>query len=173
MAFPSSSNNISPTTPQRNDIDVNTTADESQRQGTISSARFNLLSSMVGGGSLSLPLAFHQTGNMFVAPLLLLATGAIAQQSIIFLIKAGIYSTGGNENGNKLNGGMDRNRTVDSRKGTASYENVALKAFGPSARVFSMALVSACCFFGSIGYCVLVSESVVAGLHYMVFDATH
>ncbi|KAL7514679.1 hypothetical protein ACHAXN_012581 [Cyclotella atomus] len=167
MAFPSSSNNISPTTPQRNDIDVNTTADESQRQGTISSARFNLLSSMVGGGSLSLPLAFHQTGNMFVDPLLLLATGAIAQQSIIFLIKAGIYSTGGNENGNNLNGGMDRNRTVDSRKGTASYENVALKAFGPSARVFSMALVSACCFFGSIGYCVLLRdmlEPIVDGL---------
>jgi amino acid permease len=123
---------------------------------------------MVGGGSLSLPLAFHQTGNMFVAPLLLFATGAVAQQSIIFLIKAGIYSTGSSENGNSLNGGMDRNRTLGSRKGTASYENVALKAFGPSARVFSMALVSACCFFGSIGYCVLVSKSVVVERHQVI-----
>lgn len=116
--------------PHGTNIDNNTTNDESQRQGTISSARFNLLSSMVGGGSLSLPLAFHQTGNMFVAPLLLIATGVIAQQSIMFLIKAGIYSGGSCDSGEHNN----RNRTVDNRKGTASYENVAMHAFGPSAR---------------------------------------
>lgn len=136
--------------PQETAIDNNVTNDESQRQGTISSARFNLLSSMVGGGSLSLPLAFHQTGNMFTAPLLLIATGAIAQQSIIFLIKAGIYS--GNMNA------VTRSGALNNRKGNVSYENVAMQAFGPSARIFSMALVTACCFFGAIGYCVLVSQ---------------
>jgi amino acid permease len=159
MTFSSSPNGSTPA-PQRNDIDSNTTNDESQRQGTISSARLNLLSSMVGGGSLSLPLAFHQTGNMFCAPLLLLVTSVIAQQSVIFLIKAGVYSTGSSETGeeetNNLHGGI-RNRAVNNRKGTASYENVAMQAFGSRARVFSMALVFACCFFASIGYCVLVS----------------
>lgn len=149
MALPSES---SPQTPRSYNIDDGATNDESQRQGTIFSARFNLLSSMVGGGSLSLPLAFHQTGNMLVAPLLLIVTAAIAQQSIIFLVKAGIYSTGSRENlGDGVRGG------VSNKKGTASYENVAMQAFGPYARVFSMALVFACCFFGSIGYCVLVS----------------
>ena len=161
MAF--SSPNDNSTTPQGNDmnIDGNTTKDESQRQGTISSARFNLLSSMVGGGSLSLPLAFHQTGNAFVAPLLLIATAALAQQSILFLIKAGIYSTDSGENNtdehNATDGGLQGSLTVGNRKGTVSYENVSMKAFGPSARTFSMALVSACCFFATIGYCVLVS----------------
>ena len=141
-----------PRTTLENTINSNVTNDESQRQGTISSARFNLLSSMVGGGSLSLPLAFHQTGNMFIAPLLLMATGAIAQQSIIFLIKAGIYSSDMNA--------VTRSSGMSNRKGTVSYENVAMQAFGPSARIFSMALVSACCFFGAIGYCVLVSNQI-------------
>ena len=51
MAF--SSPNDNPTTSQVNDDIVgNATKDESQRQGTISSARFNLLSSMVGKNSL-------------------------------------------------------------------------------------------------------------------------
>ena len=144
------------TTTQRGDVDDITTNDGSQRQGTISSARLNLLSSMVGGGSLSLPLAFHQTGNMFMAPLLLFLTGAIAQQSIMYLIKAGIYSTGSKDHSDDYD--ISRGMTRDSnRKGTASYENVALQAFGPSARVFSMVLVFACCFFATIGYCVLVS----------------
>ncbi|KAL3798365.1 hypothetical protein HJC23_005018 [Cyclotella cryptica] len=148
-----------PSTPtRRTDRDAN---NENQRQGTISSARFNLLSSMVGGGSLSLPLAFHQTGNLLVAPLLLLVTAAIAQQSIIFLVKAGIYSTGSRERsseGDIANRDMHRSGARNNNKGTASYENVAMQAFGPQARVFSMALVSACCFFGSIGYCVLLRD---------------
>lgn len=156
MTFDPSKFGNGPTPPQGHCIDGNVTNDESQRQGTISSARFNLLSSMVGGGSLSLPLAFHQTGNMFVAPLLLIATGAIAQQSIMFLIKAGIYSTGESETGED-----NRNRAGNNRKGNASYENVAMQAFGPGARVFSMALVSACCFFGAIGYCVLVRQPIL------------
>jgi len=33
------------------------------RQGSIASTRFNILSTMVGGGSLSLPLAFQKSGN--------------------------------------------------------------------------------------------------------------
>ncbi|KAL7481911.1 hypothetical protein ACHAW6_007592 [Cyclotella cf. meneghiniana] len=160
MALASPTGN--PSTPtRRTDVDANTENTENQRHGTISSARFNLLSSMVGGGSLSLPLAFHQTGNMLVAPLLLLVTAAIAQQSIIFLVKAGIYSTVSREGSSGdgiANRGIHRARASSNKKGTASYENVAMQAFGPYARVFSMALVFACCFFGSIGYCVLLRD---------------
>ena len=130
--------------------------DDDRRQGTISSARFNLLSSMVGGGSLSLPLAFRQTGNMFMAPLLLIITSIVAQQSIYFLIKAGIYST----ERQSADGGIitDTNNYTSNRKGTASYEIMASKAFGSKARVLSSTLVSACCFFGTVGYAVLLRD---------------
>jgi amino acid permease len=132
---------------------TNADQDENRRQGTISSARFNLLSSMVGGGSLSLPLAFHQTGNMFMAPLLLVITSVVAQQSIYFLIKAGIYSTERRDLFDNHNDQLDNNK-----KGAASYENMASQAFGAEARVLSSVLVSACCFFGTVGYAVLLRD---------------
>lgn len=128
--------------------------DENKRQGDISSARFNLLSSMVGGGSLSLPLAFHKTGNMFMAPMLLVITSVLAQQSIYFLVKAGVYSTERRD--------MSDNHNDDPRdnnkKGSASYENMACQAFGANARVLSSVLVFACCFFGTAGYAVLLRD---------------
>ena len=128
--------------------------DDDKRQGTISSARFNLLSSMVGGGSLSLPLAFHQTGNMFMAPILLVITSVLAQQSIYFLVKAGIYSTERRDDmSDNHNDPRDNNK-----KGTASYENMASQAFGAKARVLSSVLVFACCFFGTVGYAVLLRD---------------
>jgi len=127
---------------------------DENRQGTISSARFNLLSSMVGGGSLSLPLAFHQTGNMFMAPVLLVITSVLAQQSIYFLVKAGIYSTERRDNMSD-----NHNDPLDNdKKGTASYENMASQAFGAKARVLSSILVFACCFFGTAGYAVLLRD---------------
>ena len=133
--------------------------DDDRRQGTISSARFNLLSSMVGGGSLSLPLAFRQTGNMFMAPLLLIITSIVAQQSIYFLIKAGIYST----ERQSADGGIiadTNNNYTSNKKGTASYEIMASKAFGSKARVLSSTLVYACCFFGTVGYAVLLRDMI-------------
>ena len=75
---------------------------EFKRHGTILSARLNLLSSMVGGGCLSLPLAFHQTGSLFVGPIILVLTSLMAQQSILFLIKAGVYSATSSES-NRFN----------------------------------------------------------------------
>lgn len=137
--------------------ETNNDRDENKRQGTISSARFNLLSSMVGGGSLSLPLAFHQTGNLLMAPILLVVTSILAQQSILFLVKAGVYSTEMNEGG-AAGGGASRQNNLSSKKGTASYENMSSKAFGSKARIFAMFLVCACCFFGTVGYAVLLRD---------------
>lgn len=139
-----------------------------KRRGTISSARFNLLSSMVGGGSLSLPLAFHQTGNLLVAPVLLVVMALLAQQSILFLVKAGVYSTSkehddgarGDDGDVIMTGSAPRNNgsAISERKGNASYEDAASKAFGPKARVFSMFLVCACCFAATVGYAVLLRD---------------
>jgi len=108
---------------------------------------------MVGGGSLSLPLAFHQTGNLFMAPVILIITSILAQQSILFLIKAGVYSTTSNNREQRANG-----NTISNNTGTATYENTARAAYGLSARVFAMALVCACCFFGTVGYAVLLRD---------------
>jgi hypothetical protein len=58
---------------------VNGDVDVDVRIGTISSARFNILSTMVGGGCLSLPLAFQQSGNALIGPLMLLATGVVTE----------------------------------------------------------------------------------------------
>lgn len=132
--------------------------DENKRQGTISSARLNLLSSMVGGGCLSLPLAFHQTGNLFLGPLILIVTGILAQQSILFLIKAGTYSTTSNNPTEFYNVETQRNDIIENRKGVASYVIVANQAFGPYARIFAMALVCICCYFAAVGYAVLLRD---------------
>ena len=129
-----------------------------KRLGTISSARMNLLSSMVGGGCLSLPLAFHQTGNLFVGPIILIVTGALAQQSILFLIKASVYSTSSGETDRLNNPSSRRNDMIDNRKGVASYETVASQAFGPNARIFAMTLVCVCCYFAAVGYAVLLRD---------------
>jgi len=52
---------------------------EKTRHGTTASARFNILSTMVGGGSLSLPLAFQKSGNALLGPVLLVATAVITE----------------------------------------------------------------------------------------------
>ena len=129
-----------------------------KRLGTISSARMNLLSSMVGGGCLSLPLAFHQTGNLFVGPIILIVTGALAQQSILFLIKASVHSTTSGETVRLNIPSSRRNDIIDNRKGVASYETVACQAFGPNARIFAMTLVCVCCYFAAVGYAVLLRD---------------
>ena len=140
---------------------INNDDDNNKRQGTISSARYNLLSSMVGGGCLSLPLAFHQTGNLFLAPLLLVITSLLAQQSIIFLVKAGVYSStsSSTRSGDDTpEESVDNTVNVVNRKGSATYENVAYQAFGHRARTLAIFLVCACCFAATVGYAVLLRD---------------
>lgn len=143
----------------------NDDGNNNKRQGTISSARYNLLSSMVGGGCLSLPLAFHQTGNLFIAPLLLVITSLLAQQSIICLIKAGVYSSASSTSGDDTPISIESSRRSNgddintvNRKGTATYENVAYQAFGNKARKLAIFLVCACCFAATVGYAVLLRD---------------
>lgn len=118
-----------------------------ERQGTISSARYNILSTMVGGGSLSLPMAFHKSGNAFMGPLFVIMVAASAEFCFRVLIaSAAIVS-----------------KTPDdaTRKGNSSFESVASAAFGPKALVFSMGLVTSMCFFGTVGYAVLLRDMLV------------
>jgi len=120
------------------------------RRGTITSARFNIFSTMIGGGSLSLPLAFHRAGNVLLGPLLLISIAYIVKQSIYLLIDAAVLSHPADDKPNK--------RHV---KGTKSFESVAYEAFGPNAKQFSMGLIWTICFFTIIGYAVLLRDMLL------------
>uniref|UniRef100_A0A7S2H3F0 Amino acid transporter transmembrane domain-containing protein n=1 Tax=Helicotheca tamesis TaxID=374047 RepID=A0A7S2H3F0_9STRA len=140
--IPSTTNTSSSEPEENNDGDNNT------RQGTIMSARWNLLSSMVGGGTLSLPLAFRQMGIAFLGPLLLILVALCVQFTIIFLIKAASAAGGGNNASNDNN-----------KRGQASLELLSSKAFGgSSAKVCTMLLVCTICFFATTGYAVLLRD---------------
>jgi amino acid permease len=120
---------------------------EEQRQGTISSARYNILSTMVGGGSLSLPMAFHKSGNAFIGPLFVIAVAGSAEFCFHILIASATIAS--------------KTPNDATKKGHGSFESVASAAFGPKALVFSMGLVTSMCFFGTVGYAVLLRDMLV------------
>ena len=125
-------------------VDERSIDESEERKGTIMSARLNILSTMVGGGSLSLPMAFQKSGNAFMGPLFIILVAASAE----FCFRALIASDN-----------IISNTPSDvRRKGNASFEAVASAAFGPKALVFSMALITAMCFFGTVGYAVLLRD---------------
>jgi amino acid permease len=116
--------------------------DEEARRGTISSARLNILSTMVGGGCLSLPLAFQQSGNSLLGPLLLIVIAFISDFCFRLLVASAAIL----------------NVPESQKRGKDSFESITSAAFGARAYVFSMGLVTAMCFFGTVGYCVLLRD---------------
>lgn len=129
-------------------VPLHVPADASEeRKGTISSARYNILSTMVGGGSLSLPMAFHKSGNAFIGPLFVIAVAASAEFCFRILIASAAMAS--------------KTPNDATKKGKSSFESVASAAFGPRALVFSMGLVTSMCFFGTVGYAVLLRDMLV------------
>lgn len=126
------------------DVAITASPDErhakpANRKGTISSACFNLLSTIVGGGSLALPLAFQQAGNGLIAPLLLILTTLIT--GFVFRILVESAPPPNHE-----------------QRGENSFESISYAAFGSKARVATMLLIFFMCFFGNIGYAVLLRD---------------
>ena len=107
-----------------------------ERIGTTSSARFNILSTMVGGGSLSLPLAFYKSGNALVGPLLLLLTAVVTEFCFHRLVQSS----------RTLHPVSGSTRTP----GVDSFESLAAVALGPTALLGSKILVVLMCFFGTV-----------------------
>lgn len=64
------------------------TQSRTRRMGTLQSATFNIWSTMVGGGSLSLPLAFAKTGNLFLGPIVIIITAIMTEFCFGILIDA-------------------------------------------------------------------------------------
>ena len=114
------------------------------RQGTIASARFNMWATMVGGGSLSLPLAFQKTGNALGGPLILIATAFITEFCFRVLVDAART--------------LHPPSTALTTKGKDSYEGIAATAFGNRMLQGCTLLVTLMCFFGIVGYAVLLRD---------------
>jgi amino acid permease len=120
--------------------------DDQVRKGTIASARFNMLSTMVGGGSLSLPLAFYKSGNGLVGPLMLIVVALLTE----FCFRVHVGSA-------RLLASEGSSSSLWPR-GKDSFESVTSRALGRHMNVMSMALVTAMCFFGTVGYAVLLRD---------------
>ena len=107
------------------------------RNGTLSSSTFALLTTMIGGGTLSLPLAFAQSGAIG-GSLILLFVASSAYGSIMKLIDC------------------------SSKTSHDSYETVVSSApvFRGSSVVkyFCMGSLAMICWTGVVGYCVLLRD---------------
>jgi hypothetical protein len=78
-------------------MDVNGNDDKGVRGGSIASARFKILSTMVGGGILSLPLAFSKSGNGLVGPLCLILFGLLTDCGRVGAIASSPYHHSGQD----------------------------------------------------------------------------
>lgn len=122
--------------------DMGEDGEELKREGTISSARFNILCTMVGGGSLSVPMAFQQSGTFLLGPIILLASACITEFCFNMITDAA----------RKLS------PPPPHKVGSDTYESISSAAFGHRALLFSKTLVTLMCFFGSVGYAVLLRD---------------
>jgi hypothetical protein len=95
------------------------------RQGTVLSSTFSLVSTILGGGVLSLPYAFREAGLVWGC--LLLGGVALASDYSAFTLVA-----------------------CSRRAGAHTYEDVAFLAFGCQGRLYTMVLVILLCFLALI-----------------------
>ena len=107
--------------------------DHPSRTGTRSSAIFNLIATMVGGGVLSLPYALAKAGVVLGLVYLLIAAG-LSAYSIRLLL------------------------SCSRRSGATSYEEVALKAFGRKAQMLTMVLVILLTYLAIVAYLILARD---------------
>ena len=107
--------------------------DHPSRTGSRSSAIFNLIATMVGGGVLSLPYALAKAG-VVLGLVYLLVAAALSAYSIRLLL------------------------SCSRRSGATSYEEVALKAFGKKAQYLTMVLVIMLTYLAIIAYLILARD---------------
>ncbi|CAM9210395.1 unnamed protein product [Phaeothamnion confervicola] len=105
----------------------------SERQGTVLGAVVNLVSTIIGGGMLSLPFALERSG-LILGLLLLLLTAIASDYSVYTLV------------------------SCSRRSGARTYEAVAEAAFGPRARQFAMALIVTVTYVPLIAYSILLRD---------------
>jgi len=106
-----------------------------QRHSTLVPATFNLVATIVGGGVLSLPLAFEKCGGILPATALMLLTAVATDRSLYLLCLAARRSAG-----------------------AATYGEVARQAFGKPAEWFVAGLLAVFLLFVVTAYMVLIRD---------------
>ena len=129
--------------------------DDNSRQGTIVSAVLNILSTMVGGGSLSLPLAFAQAGIGLVSPVTLVCISIMSYLCMAFLAESGRVVESRQQNIANI---RHSQQPAAGTKGNLSYELLVQHAFGSTGHFAAQTLVSVVCFFATVGYAVLLRD---------------
>lgn len=89
-------------------------------------------------------MAFQKSGNALLGPLILLLMASLTE--FVFRIHVGSARL------------LAPVSTSETRVGRESFESVAAAALGPKIHGFSMILVTAMCFFGTVGYAVLLRD---------------
>jgi amino acid permease len=163
LSVPEESEDAATTTAAATDDDdeVDTNNDTTQQSGgneqgphgTISSACFNMWSTMVGGGCLSLPLAFVKSGNALLAPLLLIGTAGLSYFCFAILVQSSRWSL---------------MHTYEGLAASAAGTRYAHAAFhGCAILVFFM------CWFAICGYAVLLRDMVEPLTHMLFHHHVH
>ena len=111
--------------------------DNPERTATISTAVFNLVSTIVGGGVLSLPFAISVQG-VFGGLIAILLSALASEFSIYILIAS------------------------SRRRGARGYEDVAAAALGEKARIIPVVLIFSLTFLVAIAYVILMADLVSA-----------
>jgi amino acid permease len=107
------------------------------RTATVSSAVFNLVSTIIGGGILSLPFAFDKCG-LVVALAFMIVSAAASTFSLYVIVSC-------------------------SRRGrAATYEEVVRKALGPRAGLVTVVLLVLLTFLTLVAYVILIKDLVGA-----------
>ena len=103
------------------------------RTATLKTSVFNLVSTVVGGGVLSLPFTFAIMGVVF-GPLALVVSAIMSDFSIYLLL------------------------SMSRRQGDLSYEDIAAKTLGEPARAFLLVLLFLLTFLCAAAYFVLAAD---------------
>eukprot|EP01083_Nonionella_stella_P213735 770598_1 len=96
---------------------------------------FNLISTMIGGGALSLPFAISRCG-LFLGFILLLTSSSLSIFSFDILV------------------------ATSRRTGSMTYEQIAYFSFGSKTSLFAISLILFNCYIASIAYCVLIGDLI-------------
>ncbi|KAG5190245.1 transmembrane amino acid transporter protein-domain-containing protein [Tribonema minus] len=105
------------------------------RVGSVTGAVLNLISTVLGGGVLSLPFALQRAG--LIPGLALLVLTALASDFSVYILVS-----------------------CSRRSGAQSFEEVAEKAFGPRAKRWGMALIICVTYLPLIAYIILMRDLV-------------
>lgn len=115
------------------------------RKATFMSATFNLVSTIIGGGVLSLPYAIDKCGVVAGGVFMMIA--AIASDFSLYLLVS-----------------------CSRRCGASSYEEIVCKAFGKKAQVVTMVLLILLTFLTFVAYIILTKDMTSALMERYVFN---